>query len=274
LYSEKFKQLQKKLSEYRSLRQHPLIDTKRIVAWNALLCTGWLDAYESFRKPEYLEWGLANLDFFLAACFQQSPIHQVDNTIPAMLDDIAYIIAACLQAFMITNEMKYKSQANHWIQYTLDHFFDADQNIFRYSNATEDLIVYTDDIYDNTMPSASGIMASNMIIAGRLNGNNAWEIMGTDLISQMEGSIVKYPESLSHWASLVLAKRIGSLEIKVRMDLDLKELYHFYLPKKIIHRVPDQDTGISLCHRFICEMPVDTIQKFQVLLDNHYHYRV
>lgn len=274
-YSDQYKNLISKLKANRSKRVHPLIDTKILTAWNGLLIIGWLDAYTAFRDDKYYRLAKENLDFILDNCFDESGYrHQYQSTIPPMLDDLSYIIKACISIFQCHFESYYLEKANWLVSHVLKHYYDSTTSSFKYSISQDDLIAYTDDLYDSTMPSSSGVMTENLVRIGRLTGNFEKEKLGEKIISDLEGSIIKYPESLSHWAGLMLAKKQGWIEIKTNRLEEAQKMQELYLPHLILNYAETHEEGISLCHRFTCEMPVDSIQKIRVLLDKHYSTHV
>jgi len=274
-YSDNYKNLINKLKAYRSNRIHPLIDTKILVAWNGLLIIGWLEAYTAFHDKKYYLLAKENLDFILNTCFEGEIFrHQYQSGIPAMLDDLSYIIKSCISMYQCNFEPFYLEKANWLAGYVLQYYYDEVKGSFNYSISKDDLIVSTDDVYDSTMPSSTGVMTENLVRIGRLTGDFELEKMGEKIISDLEGSILKYTESLSHWASLMLAKKQGWIEIKTNQLTEVKKIREIYFPHLILNYAEAHETGISLCHQFTCEMPVESIQKIQVLLDKHYRTHV
>lgn len=271
IFTDKYNYLIQKLNAYRATRTHPLIDTKIIVAWNGLLILGWLDAYAAFNEEEYFTLAKQNLDFILNTCFNEGTyLHQIGSSIPAMLDDIAYTIKACMAVHQFNFESYYLEQAKQLTEFVLSHYFNPSNNSFKYSVSLSDLIAVPDDLYDNTMPSSAGVMAENLVKLGRLTSNIEMERIGELIISDLEGSIIKYTESLSHWASLLLCQKQGWIEIKTDLKIKPSLFADRYIPHLILNRSDLHETGFSLCHQFTCEMPVDSFQKIQVLLDKHY----
>ena len=272
IFTDKYKNLVQKLFAYRSARTHPLIDTKIVVSWNDLLILGWLDAYAAFKEDEYFILAKQNLDFLLNTCFNKSPyLHQIGSPIPAMLDDMAYTIKACIAVYQFNFDSYYLEQAKQLSEYVLSHYFDPSNISFRYSISPNDLIAVPDDLYDNTMPSSAGVMAENLVKLGRLTANIKMESMGEKIINDLEGSIIKYTESLSHWASLLLSQKHGWIEIKTNQHIKPSLFADRYIPHLIVNRSDLHEAGFSLCHQFACEMPVDSFQKIQLLLDKHYN---
>jgi len=274
LFSRELREIKEKLGRVREKRIKPITDTKLLIGWNALLCQGFLEAWDVFQNPLFLEEARGILAFL--ARYGTDPggdyLHQKDSTIPAMLDDIGYQAAAFLQAYRSLGELQLLEQAGRLLQYALKHYHDPETNTFSYSKATSDLIAPANDWYDNTTPSAAGTMALTLVHYGRIR-NAEYESIGNEMIRKLEPAIVRYPESLSHWASLLLSQSFGWMEIKgADPDPDaLREILKTFIPLVILHRDNKSGEGISFCHNFSCERPVGSIREFRLLLKNHYH---
>lgn len=275
LHSVELHSIKNKLLHHRSKRVRPLTDTKQLVSWNALLCLGFLEAYSVFQKEDYLREARGILHFMQSVGMgvEGQYFHQKNSAIPAMLDDMAYHLAALIQSYQVTGNEEDLELANRMMEDVLDHYYNPGTQLFRYSVSDQDLIAPANDLYDNTMPSAVGMMAFNLVRLGRLTHVDEYENLGNELIQKLKPSIVRYPESLSFWASLLLNQSNGWMEIKIGEGyMDQKpQLSKLFIPLVIIHPKACREHGISFCHSFSCEMPVESIQEFRLLLNKHYH---
>lgn len=275
LFSGELRTIKQKLVGIRSGRIRPLTDTKQLMGWNALLCLGYLEAYSAFEDVRYLREARGIIEFIETL----NPVgpgpyrHQKNSAIPAMLDDMSYYLSALIQAYEYTGDPSFIKSATLKMPDTMNRYFAGEQNTFRYSVSAEDLIAPANDLYDNTMPSAVGMMAYNLVRLGRLTGNAGYEQIGNELIQKLKPSIVRYPESLSYWASLLINSSQGWLEIKQGEDqnIRLEDLIKLFVPLAIIHPAAHGESGISFCHSYSCELPVNSIQEFRLLLNKHYH---
>lgn len=275
LYSEELKSIKQKLNQHRLKRVKPLTDTKQLIGWNALLCLGFLEAYEAFQKEDYLNEAKGILDFISTSgrSKELNYLHQHNSSIPAMLDDMGFHIAALLKGYQNTLDKNYLIRAEVTLKAVMDQYYQAENTSFHYSVSTADLIAPANDLYDNTMPSGTGMMAYNLIQLGRLINNIEYENLGNKLIKNLKPSIVRYPESLSFWCSLLLNSSIGSLEIKLDKAhaIERKSILKMFIPQLILKVTDPEEQGISFCHAFSCEMPVNSIQEFRLLLNKHYY---
>ena len=274
LFSRELKEIKEKLGQVREKRVRPLTDTKLLIGWNALLCQGFLEAWDVFQNPGFLEEARGILAFL--SRYGRDPggdyLHQKDSAIPAMLDDLGFQAAAFLQAYRSLGEPEFLELAGRALQYALKHFYNPQTKILSYSRASPDLIAPANDWYDNTTPSAAGIMAWNLVHYGRM-GKADYETTGNEIIRNLRAAILRYPESLSHWASLLLSQSFGWMEIKMH-DPDpeaLRDILKTFIPLVILHREKNGGNGIALCHNFSCELPVRSFHEFRLLLKNHYY---
>lgn len=274
LFSGELKEIKQKLCLEREKRVKPLTDTKLLISWNALLCQGFLEAWDVFQNPVFLDEARGILGFLSAHGMGPTGdyLHQKGSAIPAMLDDISYQGAAFLQAFRSLGEPQFLKQADKVLQYALTHYYDPQAKTFFYSKAAPDLIAPANDWYDNTTPSAVGTMAWNMVQYGRIM-QMEYEKMGDEMIRNLRPSILRYPESLSQWASLLLSQSFGWMEIKVPdpAPADIRDILKTFIPLVILHREKEGGAGIDFCHNFSCELPVGSFPEFRLLLKNHYH---
>ncbi|MEO5583343.1 MAG: thioredoxin domain-containing protein, partial [Saprospiraceae bacterium] len=210
LDSSDLSSIKEKLLRVRAQRVPPLTDTKIILSWNALLCIALLDAYDTFGDQTFLDEALQILQFIDLNLKDNNELkHQFDSNIPPMLDDIAYYINACIHAYRSTGDPVFLDKADSPLQDVLKNYFNPEMKSFMYSISHEDLITSVNDLYDNTMPSASGIMAYNLVQLGRILNQPDWEDLGNEIIRNLFGAIIRYPESLSHWASLLINQHYG-----------------------------------------------------------------
>ena len=273
LNSAELAHLKLKLLDIRSKRIPPLTDTKIILSWNALLSIGLFDAYDAFNDSFYLDEALEILNFIGNNLLINGAYkHQYDSAIPPMLDDLAYSIAAFLQAYRSTGNGTYLAQGQKLAIYVMQHYFNKGSRSFSYSISKNDLIAPANDLYDNTMPSAVGTMAYNLVALGRILAFTEWESLGNDMISDLSGAIVRYPESLSHWASLLLNQLNGWMEVKTGLGAEHRPILSKHIPSLILHNDHgSKEKEISFCHNFSCEKPVKSYEEFRLLLDCHYH---
>lgn len=274
LFSGELKEIKQKLCQEREKRVKPLTDTKLLISWNALLCQGFLEAWDTFQNPLFLEEARGILVFLSTHGIGPTGdyLHQKGSAIPAMLDDISYQAAAFLQAFRSLGEPQFLKQAGILLKYALTHYYDPQAKTFFYSKAAPDLIAPANDWYDNTTPSAAGTMAWNLVLYGRIM-NMEYERMGDEMIRNLRPSILRYPESLSQWASFLLGQSFGWMEIKVpdQAHDDIRDILKTFIPLVILHREKEGGEGIGFCHNFSCELPVRSFPEFRLLLKNHYH---
>lgn len=268
LLSNQWELIKQKLLSIRSRRVPPQTDTKVIISWNALLCIGLIDAFDAFGDQNYWKEAQSLLDVLDQTMNADHMLHQVDGDIPAMLDDLAYTITAYIHAYRSGGDYNYLRKAMILTEVSFTTFYDSKTKAFNYS-CQKDLIAQGGDTYDNTMPSASGSMAYNLIQLGKISSQSAWEKLGNDMVSRLAGAIVQYPESLSNWSCLLLMQITGGMEIKLPNGSNMASLSNIFLPNPIISYQNENEEYI-LCHKFTCEMPCHSIHEFRLLLGKHY----
>jgi len=118
------------LLKTRSKRIRPGLDDKILTSWNALMLKGYVDAYRAFDEDKFLKAALENADFLLKNSITErgklTRNHKDGkSSIPAMLDDYAFVISAFIDLYQTTFDEKWLQKAEELTEYTVKHFFDT-----------------------------------------------------------------------------------------------------------------------------------------------------
>ncbi|MGS0000483.1 hypothetical protein ACUOIV_28560, partial [Escherichia coli] len=81
-------------------------------------------------------------------------------TIPAFLDDLAYLIQASIQLQMVTGDLMYLIRAKSITEHVIANFEESSSVFFFYTPAHQtDLLLRKKEVYDGATPSGNAIMA-------------------------------------------------------------------------------------------------------------------
>jgi hypothetical protein len=133
-----------KLLAARNQRKAPFIDRTLYTGWNAMAVTAFLEAARVFRLDDSREFALRTLTRLLAEAWDgnESLFHvisygegsgeegDVSDKIPATLDDYAFTIHACVDAWVASGEMSFYRAANKLADAMLARFFDRTSGAF------------------------------------------------------------------------------------------------------------------------------------------------
>jgi uncharacterized protein YyaL (SSP411 family) len=124
-----------KLLAARALRPTPFIDKTIYTSWNALGVTAYLAAAEALALEDPKQFALKTLDRILAEAWSPAEglAHviayadgrQSTRRVPGVLDDYAFLVHACLDAWQATADLRYYSFAVDIAATMLARFHDA-----------------------------------------------------------------------------------------------------------------------------------------------------
>lgn len=291
---QKFRSERAKLLDARNKRVWPLLDTKILCDWNALMCSAFAKASAVLGKAEYREIAVKNLEFVLDN-LRMHPKNsdltpQLKHSLQqgyAFLDDYAFFIAALLDVYEITFEDRWLELAGQYLTYTIDHFLDPANGLFYFTGSNQkDIILRKKDLYDNATPSGNSMMAYNLQRLAILFNRRDWQQMANTMLDQLQGSLKQFPTSFSNWAGAYLHQIQAPAEIAI-VGKDAKNMaagiQKRFLPNKILVASPEAredipllqgkvgngQTLIYLCHNFSCQKPVVSLEEFWGMLDTN-----
>ena len=126
----------RKLYEARRNRPTPYIDRTVYVGWNALCISAYLEAARALNLEEARRFALRSLDRILGQGWSektglQHTVAYADKNAPAhrvagVLDDYAFVVRACLDAYEITADMSYFHFAERIANAMVERFYDGE----------------------------------------------------------------------------------------------------------------------------------------------------
>jgi uncharacterized protein YyaL (SSP411 family) len=125
----------KKMYAARLQRPTPYIDKTIYVNWNALCISAYLSAAQVLKLDAARSFALKSLDRILSQAWdpQKGMGHVIAYSdpkaevrpVPGMLDDYAYMVSACLDAYEATSELRYFSRAREITDAMIARFYDV-----------------------------------------------------------------------------------------------------------------------------------------------------
>jgi uncharacterized protein len=123
-----------KMYAARLQRPTPFVDKTVYTGWNALCVSAYLQAAQVLELDDARHFGLRSLDRILAEAWQpeRGLIHVVAysdsnaerRAVPGVLDDYAFTVLACLDAYETTSDPTYFNFARQIADTMIDRFFD------------------------------------------------------------------------------------------------------------------------------------------------------
>jgi len=271
------------LLQARKARVRPGLDDKILAGWNGMTVTGLTDAYRAFGDPMFLEMAeramhFVNDNLVVQGRLQRSYKAKASVT-EGFLEDYAYLIQANINLYEVTFNEAYIRQARQWTNYTLEHFYDADEGFFFFnSRYAETLIAQKKEIFDNVIPASNSVMAANLFRLGALLSDEEWQNVAKQMVKRLYSLITTEPNYMSNWGIVLLEMTRGLHEVVI-MGTNSNEvrgvLQKHFIPFAVIAggqsendllllkgRLPkDDQTLIYVCVDHTCQLPVDNVEQ-------------
>jgi uncharacterized protein YyaL (SSP411 family) len=186
-----------KLFQSREKRVRPLRDDKVLADWNGLMITALAKASRVLDNQEYLAYAEKAVKFILEKMVtDENTLYHVfkdgESTIPAFLDDYAFLIWGLIELFETTFKPKYLENAKTLISKMLEHFWDdKGKGFFFTSDESEKLLVRQKEAYDGAIPSGNSIALMDLILLAQILGEAELEQKATETLETFSSDIVR-----------------------------------------------------------------------------------
>jgi hypothetical protein len=254
----KKKQWEKLLYQQRKFRPKPRLDDKCLTSWNAILLQGFVASYQALGNKQYLEIALKNAAFIVEKLWSSEGhlFHTFKNekaTINGFLDDYAFVIAGFISLYEVTFDEKWLHHAKSLCHYSLDHYYDDEQQFFRFtSDLDEALIAPNFEIEDNVIPSSNAVMAENLYRLSVYFENSHFEQIARKMVEKIIPS-VDYPSAFSNWFSVLLLFSAFQKEVALcgeSIENQQQQINQAYLPHVLLAGTKNESSLPFLKNRF------------------------
>lgn len=244
-----------KLMDYRNQRVRPLTDDKSLLGWNALMNQAYTAGYivsgnEQYRKIAIDNYAFIESQFVGATGHWHHTWKKGVATIPAFLDDLAYLIQASIQLQTITGDLTYLTSAKSITEYVIANFEELSSGFFFYTPAHQtDILLRKKEVYDGATPSGNAVMATNLFYLSQVFDVPDWAEKSKHMLASMANAVQKYPSSFGCWAGLLQTWLAGLTEITITGQQALSQLYPVltcYIPHKLVICATEEDSRFPL----------------------------
>jgi len=290
-FKSKVRELSEKVLVIREKRIHPGLDDKTLLSWNALMVTGYLDAFDAFQEKEWLEIAKTNIDFVLEKMVNADGglYHSYKNdkaSFNGFLEDYAFFIQALIRMYQVTFEISYLNKAKELTEYTLQNFSDPNHALLYFASGKDTpLITRSKEIQDNVIPASNSQMAINLFFLGHYFENAEWLNKSEVMVMSMKASLSAYGSGFSNWLLLWLYQSqplrelviCGADALQKRQEIFTEDLPVGIIPGGTIDsenismthgRLKKDQTLIYVCVNKQCHLPVADVSEAFSLLNN------
>ncbi|MGA8852989.1 MAG: thioredoxin domain-containing protein [Christiangramia sp.] len=274
----KIEKCNKKFRKAREERIKPGLDDKSLTSWNAMMSSGYIEAYNAFGVEKYLKAAKRNIDFIKNNQLQQdgSLFHTYKkgkSSINGYLEDYAFTIEAFLNLYEATFDETYLEDAEKLVRIAFEEFKDDKSGLFFFTSKKDrPLITKTIEYSDNVVPASNSVMAKNLFKLGQLTGNPDYIGQSKQMLQNVLEKIPEYPQAYSNWLSLLMNFTYPYFEIAVtgkNYKVTAKDFQKEFLPNTVLAasgtnselsllkgRFEKEKNLIYICKQGSCNLPV------------------
>jgi hypothetical protein len=275
--------IRSKLFEARSTRVRPGLDDKRLTSWNALMISALAEAGAVLARPDYVEAAAACASFLMSERRDGDRRLLRTATIPAFLDDHAFLLEALLTLYETTFDPRWYHEAVTLADQTIARFEDAERGgFFTTANDHEQLVARRKDLDDSPIPSGSSSAAFGLLRLALLSGEGSYERHALGVLRLLFRLAVRHPQAFGHLlqaADFYLAPVKEVAIVGPDADALLGVVRGAYRPHIVLAggrgdgvpllkgREPvDGRAAAYVCEHFVCQAPVTTPEELGAVL--------
>jgi uncharacterized protein YyaL (SSP411 family) len=265
------------LFAYRSERIRPTTDDKILCSWNALMISGYVNAFKATGNTEYKENALQTSRFIYSALMKtDGSLYRVFKdgkaSVDAFLDDYSLLASAWIDLYEITFDIQWLQQAKKLTGYVWLHFGNKERDMFHYtSDTSEGLIARKYEYTDNVIPASNSVLAHTLYRLGVLFEKSSYIQTSEKMLAKVLDETIGYGSYYANWAQLLGKFVHPSSEIAIvgnEAVLRANELQKHYLPVSVFaggelenlpllqNRYTKDKTMIYVCVDKSCSLPV------------------
>lgn len=270
-----------KLLAARQQRTPPGLDDKALTSWNALMVTGYCDAYEVFGNARYLEAAVRAMELILSKCRRANGglwhlYKDGQASINGFLEDYCFVTEALIALYGITFEERWIDEACAFAEHAIRHFHDDSTGLFNFTSDQDPaLITRPMELHDNVIPSSNSSMANGLFILGTLFDDARFIALSDRALQVGTAHMASHPTGHSHWAQGALMRAFphhaiaitGPEARAVRMGFA-----PYFLPNRLflghtstgsLPLLKDKTlptTTIFVCVEHTCQLPVHSVE--------------
>jgi uncharacterized protein len=291
---EQLPEIRRRLLEVRSQRVWPGLDDKRLTAWNALMIAALADAGAVLAREDYVDAARACASFVLESL--RDADGQLLRTwkdgqasLPAYLEDHAYLLQALLVLYEATFEERWYVEAVLVADKMIERFGDPERGGFFTTAADAPyLVTRRKDLEDTPTPSGNSAAALGLLRLARFSGDAGYEQQAAGVLALHADIAIRYPTAFGQLLQALDLYLAAPREVAIVGDSGSGPLARTVLGRFTPHVVlagtaepmsrsvvpllrdrelVDGEPAAYVCERFACQLPVTEADALTALLD-------
>ncbi len=207
--TEKLQSIRDKLLTARGGRSYPHLDDKVLTCWNGLMISSLAYAGRVLDIPPFVDQASRGADFLLKELQTDDGLLHTwrdgSASIPAYLDDYAFLCEGLLELYQATHELRWLDEARRLADQMLKLFEDpTDGGFFFTSSQHETLLVRSKNLHGGgNLPVGNGVAIQVLIALSRETGDESYLESARRALRAFSGLMTKAPRQVEH---IVLAQ--------------------------------------------------------------------
>ncbi len=286
--------------EARNRRARPHRDDKILTDWNGLMIGALAYGAQGLQEPRYAQAAKEAATFLMDELESTGQLlHRYrdgDASIPAFLEDYAFLSGGLLDLYTATGETRWLAEAIRLTKTMVQLFWDEQAGGFFLTSATHDpLIAKTKPLYDGAHPSGNSAAALILVRLAQLTMDPELTQSVERQMNALSGPVSQAPHAFPHFL-IALDSWLGpSQEIVIagspqapQTQAMLQVIRNRFLPRAVFAFQPADDTAPQIeailpflahqrplqgkstayvCERHLCKLPTTNVDTLAELLD-------
>jgi len=266
----------------RNKKTKPGLDDKVITSWNALMISGYCEAYIALNDKTFFYAAQKALDSILGNLWVNNQLFRIYKngkiSIHGFAEDYACLTKALIDFYQISFDEKYLQKANELMELSINYFYSDDKKLFYFkSNTDTALIARKLDLTDDVIPSANSIFGHCLQALSYYFSSDNYENMVNEMLNLVQQKFAKNTSSYTNWMQLSLNKIQGVKQIvMIGNDAEnyMQQLQQQYSPNTLFaiakqhtnipllkDKMPTEGkTAIYVCNDKTCGLPVYSLE--------------
>ena len=268
-----------KLYGARAERVRPGLDDKQLTSWNALMISALAETGAALSHEPYLIAATQCAEFL-----RRDRQLTRTGTIPAFLDDYAYLVQALTTLYEATLDTRWYREAVTLADQMIDRFKDDERGGFFTTAADQDSgFARRKDLEDSPIPSGNSAAAHGLLRLALLSGNAHYERHALGVLRLLAPIAGRHPLAFGHALQafdFYLARVREVAIVGPEPESLLSVVRGAYRPHLVLaggesygvpllaDRTPvDGRAAAYVCEHFVCQAPVTSAQELAAALD-------
>ena len=280
--------IRKKLFEHRELRPKPFRDEKIVTAWNGWMAGAFAEAGAAFAEPRFTARAASALHFVRNALWDGRSLARVSkdgrHEGRGFLVDYAAVANAALDLYEATFDETWVSFAIDLVDAAVEKFWDEERALLFFAEATDDLLLRSEDNMDGEVPSASTSMLTATLRLDALGSGETYGAMADRVLTRRARAIRDNPGAFSGLIGVVDRWVRGPTHIVLVNPYDDQAIASLadvaretYVPNRMLARAHDEraaglpatpsEPGAYVCRNRTCSPVIREADSLRAALE-------